>query len=930
MLQTPMNTGKRPSIAIICFIPDYGHLQPLLKIADALRERGFQIKCYIAGECRPLMQRFCFEFFALEDTVKLKKGMSRLFGRSIFFNNVCLYAHYLLMYPRVAAAAGGSASRFSKELFKQQPDLIICDALWFGDLYARIARSLGARLILNSFDGSLAYNQRPFVQTYGLTKTPAALQAAQEAVSWISRKLCATTYRLRYLTDWLELRAVRRKTTAAFEAAFPLCGQPPIEPRWLVVGTAVLERRRLSTLLRLQGADRREFSALKFRSSVDVPDELWNWINSSDRPVVYVSFGSAVDIDAKFARAVYNGLRSVPARVIWSLPSNHRLLLADLPAVGDIRFETFVPQPEILGIPAVKCFVTQGGPHSVQEALFGATPMLCIPFFVDQAYNSSVVERLGVGRRLRRQDVSEQTVASAINEILANANFRNNAAILCRDLGRDEGGAAIAQYFADLVHQPFSARRETGGSASQDQPQNAFGAAPQLRPGNNRAGTSGGNVRLACLSAICALFVLVSIASQAAVDDGNANAPPGLPPFAGLLNDYAVRPEWSVAGVDYNVGPRSDIALKNPAAIVMEGVSIDRSRSILTVNRAGITLDGYDFSPDGGWQVKIVGGANNVTIRNCSFKVGIRNQIPIEADHAGYIVVTNSTFDGGVPGGSLVHSMIYAGAGATIEHNRFTHFPDDAIDITHDGNYTIQFNLFDNMGVGDFHIDGIQTYFSDIARITVQYNTMYQPIDWHGPAEVNSFFRIGDERGHVVRNAVAAYNTIVVAGKSSAVFQFTANDGVPASTLLSPMIHDNYINPRGVLYSIIATDLHTGGVVNPITFNNIDMTTGKPLLSGQYESRWAGVPAHPPAAPIITGISAMESKNEVMLAGTAAPGTIISIFDWSVLLGAIKAEPNGSWSFTTPRLDDGDHRIAARATDGFGNTGPLSQVASPR
>src|SRR3954454_17721099 len=110
-MQTAIS-GKKPSIAIICFIPDYGHLQPLLKIADALQEAGFHIKCYIADECRPLMQRFKFEVFALNNTARQKneREMTRAFGRSTFFNNVCLYLHYLMMYPRVAAEVGNSAS----------------------------------------------------------------------------------------------------------------------------------------------------------------------------------------------------------------------------------------------------------------------------------------------------------------------------------------------------------------------------------------------------------------------------------------------------------------------------------------------------------------------------------------------------------------------------------------------------------------------------------------------------------------------------------------------------------------------------------------------------------------------------------------------------------------------------------------------------
>jgi UDP-glucoronosyl and UDP-glucosyl transferase len=445
---------KQPSVAIICFIPDFGHLQPLLKVADALKEAGFHIKCYIAGECAPLLKRFPFEAFALDAIPRSEAGkeMDQVFRRSTFFNSVCLYLHYLSMYPKISAGVGRAASRLSQELLQQRPDLIISDGQWFVDWYARIAQSLGVRLLVNSFDGSLAYNQRPFVQTFGLTGAPKIAQSAVEIVSPISRNLCALYYRFRFFGDWIRLRAVRRTATAQLQAAFPLGGREATLPDWLVFGTASLERKRLNSTLRMKGATRQEFPALKFRSTIAVPEDLREWIGSdAGLPIVYVSFGSAVEIDGTFARAVYDGLRAVHARVLWSLPANQRTLVSKMPADENIRFESFVPQPEILGIPNVRCFVTQAGPHSVQEALFGATPMLCIPFFADQAYNSSIVEHLGVGKKLWRGDVSVQSVSNGIKDILLNDKYQQKAKEIREELLRNEGGTAISEHVAKLL-----------------------------------------------------------------------------------------------------------------------------------------------------------------------------------------------------------------------------------------------------------------------------------------------------------------------------------------------------------------------------------------------------------------------------------------------------------------------------------------------
>jgi UDP:flavonoid glycosyltransferase YjiC (YdhE family) len=350
-------------------------------------------------------------------------------------------------------AVGQAAPKLRAELAEQQPDLIISDVLWFGAWYERIAQWLGCPLVKNSLDGSLAYNQRPFVQIYGVSKVSPLAQLVVERAASTSRTLCSSFYRMRYFRDWLGLLSIRRKAAAKFKAAFPIDDECPPNTHCIVTGTARLERDRLATLLELKGADRREFSALMFRSRVRVPDDLWNWIRSdTSRSIVYVSFGSAVDIDAKFARTIYEALRLVDARVLWSLPAHQRALLpAGELTDENIRFESFVPQPEVLGLSAVRCFLTQGGPHSVQEALFGATPMVCIPFFADQAYNSSVIQRLHVGRRLWRRKISAESLAGTINEILHNPDYLRAAIEISEVLAKNEGGSAIAEYVRGLL-----------------------------------------------------------------------------------------------------------------------------------------------------------------------------------------------------------------------------------------------------------------------------------------------------------------------------------------------------------------------------------------------------------------------------------------------------------------------------------------------
>ena len=341
-----MASGKsknRHSVAIICFIPDFGHLQPLLKIADALHEAGFAVKCYISEECAPLMRRFPFEFATLKvnSLIKQRKELKRVFSRSIFFNSVCLYVHYLLLYPVVSGSVGAGAETLKRELFEQHPDVIISDALWFVDWYARIAQALGVPLIVNSFDGSLAYNQRDFVKTYGFSTISPIIQRAVEIVSLISRKVCGVFSRAYYLRTWIRLRAARGTARSNFEAAFPIYpGETRREIEWIVLGTAAIERERLGSLVKQIGANRREFAPLRFRAQLPIPERLRGWIeHDPHRPIIYVSFGSAVELDERFAAAVYRGLEAVPARVIWSLPESQQILLSRVSKADNIWLE---------------------------------------------------------------------------------------------------------------------------------------------------------------------------------------------------------------------------------------------------------------------------------------------------------------------------------------------------------------------------------------------------------------------------------------------------------------------------------------------------------------------------------------------------------------------------------------------------------------
>ncbi|NBU76927.1 MAG: hemagglutinin, partial [Planctomycetes bacterium] len=91
-----------------------------------------------------------------------------------------------------------------------------------------------------------------------------------------------------------------------------------------------------------------------------------------------------------------------------------------------------------------------------------------------------------------------------------------------------------------------------------------------------------------------------------------------------------------------------------------------------------------------------------------------------------------------------------------------------------------------------------------------------------------------------------------------------------------------------------------------------------------------------PAAPVInsvgtdTGVQGdrLTADNTLTVAGTAEPGSVVSVIVDGLVLGTVVADANGAWSFTTLPLGDGNHVITATATDAAGNTSAPSAPAS--
>jgi len=53
-------------------------------------------------------------------------------------------------------------------------------------------------------------------------------------------------------------------------------------------------------------------------------------------------------------------------------------------AAANIRFTSWAPQNDVLGLPSLKAFITHAGSNSIHEAAYHGKPVICIPLLADQ------------------------------------------------------------------------------------------------------------------------------------------------------------------------------------------------------------------------------------------------------------------------------------------------------------------------------------------------------------------------------------------------------------------------------------------------------------------------------------------------------------------------------------------------------------------
>ncbi|XP_069190590.1 UDP-glycosyltransferase UGT5 [Procambarus clarkii] len=167
-----------------------------------------------------------------------------------------------------------------------------------------------------------------------------------------------------------------------------------------------------------------EVGGMHCRPASPLPQELESWITEAGSSgVIYFSLGSiarSASLPIKYRDLFIQAFRRLPQRVIWKFDD------AELQVSANVKILNWLPQQDILGHDNVKVFITHAGLLSLQEAIYHATPLLAIPIFGDQLKNAMFVKGTGLGNSLVWEELTEDMIVHAINNITTDPKYKKN------------------------------------------------------------------------------------------------------------------------------------------------------------------------------------------------------------------------------------------------------------------------------------------------------------------------------------------------------------------------------------------------------------------------------------------------------------------------------------------------------------------------
>jgi UDP:flavonoid glycosyltransferase YjiC (YdhE family) len=163
--------------------------------------------------------------------------------------------------------------------------------------------------------------------------------------------------------------------------------------------------------------------------------------HAGERPLIYATLGTVVT-NTRTLDVLLAALAELDADVLLTTGwQNDPAELSAIPANATV--EPFVPQDEVL--PRCSLIVTHAGSGSMLGALAHGVPMLAVPQAADQFENAAAAAAAGAARVVMPDELSQSAVREAANALLDDPSYRDAARTVAAEIAAMPDAAQVAQ-----------------------------------------------------------------------------------------------------------------------------------------------------------------------------------------------------------------------------------------------------------------------------------------------------------------------------------------------------------------------------------------------------------------------------------------------------------------------------------------------------
>jgi UDP:flavonoid glycosyltransferase YjiC (YdhE family) len=170
----------------------------------------------------------------------------------------------------------------------------------------------------------------------------------------------------------------------------------------------------------------------------------------TDRPLVYLTFGTTFNVNPTFARAL-DGLAGLDVEVVATVgPSGDPAALGPQP--DHVHVTHYVPQSHLL--PHVDVVASHAGSGTFLATMAAGLPQLCLPQAADQFRNGAACEGAGAGLTLAGEAATADAIGEAVERLLDDPTFRTGAGRLAEEIASMPSPAELVPVLEELAAAP--------------------------------------------------------------------------------------------------------------------------------------------------------------------------------------------------------------------------------------------------------------------------------------------------------------------------------------------------------------------------------------------------------------------------------------------------------------------------------------------